>query len=268
MGALGERFRQARLDRHLTLQDAQRETRIHRRFLEALENDDLSILPAPVYARGFIRTYSEYLGIEAEPMVALYLVLRGQDEPLSIQSATTRINNPKPFSMRLLGIGTGVVLLLLLFGYLWSQYNSFVESVRQAEATATPRGAPGAVASPFATPVVVGSGIGTNGVASPAPLGSPVSNTSTLTPVAAPTPVRGIQVEVRITERSWLAVWVDGQAVLAEESRPGFTRTFAADQSVRMRVGNAVGVVVTVNGNTQGALGARGQAIDAFWGRQ
>jgi hypothetical protein len=88
-----------------------------------------------------------------------------------------------------------------------------------------------------------------------------------ISPVAVATPIRGVQVDVRITERTWLAVSVDGQQVMAEEVRPGYTRTFNADQSVRMRVGNAIGVSVTVNGSAQGALGARGQGIEAFWGR-
>jgi cytoskeleton protein RodZ len=264
MGALGDRFRQARLDRHATLQDAQRETRIHRRFLEALENEDVATLPAPVYTRGFIRTYAEYLGLDPEVMISLYQSFRGGDEPLAIQAATTRISNPRPISMRLLGIGTGAILAVLLLGYLWSQYNSFVESVRQVDATPTPRSAVIAAPSPVLTPIVVGAAVPSPAASPGAVAGSPEATTG---PVAVATPIRGVQVDVRITERSWLAVWVDGQPVMAEEVRPGYTRTFNADSSVRMRAGNAIGVVVTINGSAQGALGARGQAIEAVWGR-
>jgi cytoskeletal protein RodZ len=261
MGALGERFRQARLDRQATLHDAQRETRIHRRFLEALENEDVATLPAPVYTRGFIRTYSEYLGLDPEAMVGLYHVFRGPDEPLAIQSATTRIGNPKPISMRLLGIGTAVIFLLLLIGYLVNQYNDFRQSV---EATPTPR--PNLIAPPSPALPSVGGGPVASPVSSPQVSASPEPSV-TIAPVPVATPVRGVQVDVRITERTWLAVTVDGQPVMAEEVRPGYTRTFNADQSVRMRIGNAIGVSVTVNGSAQGALGARGQAIEAFWGR-
>jgi hypothetical protein len=265
MGALGERFRQARLDRHATLQDAQRETRIHRRFLDALENEDVAILPAPVYTRGFIRTYSDYLGLDPEMMLALYHQFRGEEEPLAIQAATTRISNPRPISMRLLGIGTSLILLVLLLGYLWSQYNSFLTSIEQANATPTPRSALIPVPSPVVTPILVGPPVASP-VASPGSLAASPEPTLSI-PVAIPTPMRGVQVDVRITERSWLAVWVDGQSVMAEEVRPGYTRTFNGDSSIRIRVGNAIGVVVTINGSSQGALGARGQAIEAVWGR-
>jgi cytoskeleton protein RodZ len=265
MGALGERFRQARLDRQATLHDAQRETRIHRRFLEALENEDIASLPAPVYTRGFIRTYSEYLGLDPDAMVDLYHVFRGPEEPLAIQAATSRIGNPRPISTRLLGIGTGVILMLLLVGYLWSQYLKFLDSLQQVEATPTPRSSLIGVPSPAVPPIVGGPVV--SPVPSPLVVSSSPEPLATVAPVAAPTPIRGVQVDVRITERTWLAVTVDGQQVMAEEVRPGYTRTFNADQSVRMRVGNAIGVSVTVNGSAQGALGARGTAIEAFWGR-
>jgi hypothetical protein len=75
-------------------------------------------------------------------------------------------------------------------------------------------------------------------------------------------------VEAKAVEKTWLEVWVDGQSVLAETIQPGFTKSYSADQQVRMRVGNAAGVQVVVNGSSQGPLGARGQAVDAIWGRQ
>jgi cytoskeletal protein RodZ len=61
---------EARLARGLTLEDAERGTRISRRFLIALETHDYSVFPAPVYARGFLRTYCRYLGVDPEAQLA------------------------------------------------------------------------------------------------------------------------------------------------------------------------------------------------------
>jgi hypothetical protein len=79
---------------------------------------------------------------------------------------------------------------------------------------------------------------------------------------------KALLVEAKVVDKTWMEVWVDGRSVLAETVQSGFTRSFSADQQVRMRVGNAAGVEVVVNGTTQGPLGVRGQAIDAIWGRQ
>lgn len=62
----------ARRARAITLADVERDTRVSRRYLEALENEDFSIFPAPVYARGFLRTYSRYLGLNPEELLRIF----------------------------------------------------------------------------------------------------------------------------------------------------------------------------------------------------
>jgi hypothetical protein len=81
-------------------------------------------------------------------------------------------------------------------------------------------------------------------------------------------PEKGLVVDAKVVDRTWMEVWVDGRSVMAETVQSGFARSFTAEQQVRMRVGNAAGVQVVVNGTTQGPLGVRGQAVDAIWGRQ
>ena len=53
---IGVELRDARIARGVTLDDAQRATRISRRYLQALEDEDFEALPAPVFARGFLRS--------------------------------------------------------------------------------------------------------------------------------------------------------------------------------------------------------------------
>ncbi|MBH77468.1 MAG: hypothetical protein CL897_04480 [Dehalococcoidia bacterium] len=74
---IGERLIGAREERGLTLEDAERDTRISRRYLQALEDERFDIIPAPVYARGFLRSYSQYLGLETAGLLARF----PQDSP-------------------------------------------------------------------------------------------------------------------------------------------------------------------------------------------
>lgn len=67
---IGEALIRAREARGRSLADAERDTRITRRYLQALEDEQFDLLPAPVYVRGFIRSYSQYLGLEGDPLVA------------------------------------------------------------------------------------------------------------------------------------------------------------------------------------------------------
>ncbi|MCC7365772.1 MAG: helix-turn-helix domain-containing protein [Dehalococcoidia bacterium] len=72
MGELGTWLVRSREARGLTLEDAERDTRISRRYLLALETEQFDVIPAPVYARGFLRSYSQYLGLDPQEMLALF----------------------------------------------------------------------------------------------------------------------------------------------------------------------------------------------------
>ena len=61
---LGEWLRERRETRGLDLARVERDTKIGRRYLEAIEADQLELLPAPVYARGFVHGYARYLGLD------------------------------------------------------------------------------------------------------------------------------------------------------------------------------------------------------------
>ena len=69
---LGDWLIRAREARGLTLEDAERDTRISRRYLQALEDERFDVIPAPVYARGFLRSYSQYLGLDPQEAMARY----------------------------------------------------------------------------------------------------------------------------------------------------------------------------------------------------
>jgi transcriptional regulator with XRE-family HTH domain len=72
MSELGTWLIRAREARGLTLEDAERDTRISRRYLQALEAEQFEVIPAPVYARGFLRSYSQYLGLDPQEVLALF----------------------------------------------------------------------------------------------------------------------------------------------------------------------------------------------------
>src|SRR3970040_548999 len=70
---LGETLQRARQARGITVEDAERATRIPRKYLEALEQENFAILPpVPVYARGFLRSYSGFLGLNPADLLPFF----------------------------------------------------------------------------------------------------------------------------------------------------------------------------------------------------
>lgn len=68
---IGRKLRDIRLERNLSLEEAAEETHIRVHYLQAIENGDLGQLPSSAQARGFIRAYSGYLGLNPESIVGL-----------------------------------------------------------------------------------------------------------------------------------------------------------------------------------------------------
>lgn len=68
----GERLREERLRKKLTLSDVEKAIRIKSSFLAAIERGDYSKLPSSAYAQGFVRNYAEYLGLPTRQILAVF----------------------------------------------------------------------------------------------------------------------------------------------------------------------------------------------------
>jgi len=53
----------------LELSEVERATRIRAKYLKALEDEGFDVLPAAAYAKGFLRTYADFLGLDAQRFV-------------------------------------------------------------------------------------------------------------------------------------------------------------------------------------------------------
>lgn len=73
IGTIGQKLEAARQSKGVTISEAGQATKIMSKYIEAMEADDFGELAAPVYVKGFIRMYAQYLGLDAVPLVNEYL---------------------------------------------------------------------------------------------------------------------------------------------------------------------------------------------------
>ena len=64
MGTLGQYLRNARENRNIDIRDAAQQTRISVNYLKALEEEDFSKLPGPVFVKGFLKSYARFLDLD------------------------------------------------------------------------------------------------------------------------------------------------------------------------------------------------------------
>lgn len=72
MFEIGNALREARVGRNISLQQAEEETKIRVKYIQAMENEDFDVLPAGTYVKGFLRTYAEYLGLDYQVLLDEY----------------------------------------------------------------------------------------------------------------------------------------------------------------------------------------------------
>jgi cytoskeleton protein RodZ len=237
MAALGEEFRSAREARGLTLSDVAEQIHIRSVYLNAIENEDWKAIGAPVYVRGFIRTYARFLGVDGEDAVARFNAAAPPERPVHTAAIDYTDDRERSGPSWLAVLGGLVALLLVAFViYEYWQY-------AKGGTPSRPVGAASAAPQPAAA---------TPGSQSPVPSAAPS---------ASPGAAVHHQLAIRLTQRSWIRVTVDGATKIEGIFPAGTARTFTGS-AADVRAGNAGGVLVTVDGRSSGPMGKEGDVVE------
>jgi len=273
--------------------------RIRPAYLQAIEDGRYDALPGPTYTVGFIRAYSEYLGLDGVEMVRRF---KQESEGLALKRD---LSFPMPLTERSIPGGTILLfaLILAICGYgLWYYLSSTdrarpervgavpsallpkskepapppptaAEASRPTDAVAAP---PPALPPPSIPPTMPAVSPAAQPPAPAAPALPPPSVTpsapqsiASVPPVPPPAPIDpahvfGVtngpsRIVIRATADSWIQVRDSDQKLV-------FTRVMRAGEVYRapdkggltMRVGNAAGLDVEVDGKAAPALGGVG----------
>jgi cytoskeletal protein RodZ len=262
MPGLGEAFRAAREARNLSLSDVADQIHIRTVYLQAIEEEDWSAIAAPVYVRGFIRTYARFLGLDPQIAIEQFNAVAG--ETTTVQApirVTAARSGPSPW-LWVGGAAAALLVGLVAFNYLQLQRSSPTPDTTDATPAAAVTVAAGApihaAASPAAsaTPIVE--------AASAAPQATDAAGSPAASPSPAPSPLptpKTAALAIRVVEKSWLRVVVDGENKEEGVFDKGTQWSFNGKVAT-VRAGNAGGVDVTVNGKDQGRLGAAGDVVE------
>jgi cytoskeleton protein RodZ len=216
--SFGTWLRRQREAREISLREIAERTKISLRYLEAMENDRFEVLPAPVFAKGFLREYARYVGLSPDDVVNHYLSVQ-QPQSSEESEDARRERQARGSWPHWLTLIVAIVLLLGLVALLaflserWRQHRAGGAEAR-----------PPSVA-PLATPVP------------PAP------------PVPAAAPSAPLEVTVDFNQECWVEAVIDGGSRRAEMREQGESMQIEAKQSVVFaKLGNAAAVDIQVNG--------------------
>jgi cytoskeleton protein RodZ len=269
--SFGTWLRRQREMRGVELRDIAERTKISLRYLEAMEDDRFDLLPAPVFAKGFLREYARYVGLSPDEVVNHWLSVQpaGEEERgADVAPGKGRALRPElargagrswlPRVLVLLGV---LLVLGLLAGAVWYALHLRRAPARDVPAPTAPRsgarlrsGPPAApaAASPRAAALSASVGSPAAGLA-PVEVGrAPAATAATAAqragepaPSGEPMP---LEVSLDFTRDCWVEVTVDGKKVLSEERVPGEALQLQARDKVVLTLGNPSAVEAQVNG--------------------
>jgi cytoskeletal protein RodZ len=128
--AVGEQLREAREARGFDLFRVERDTKIRLKYLEALESGDFAELPAEVYARGFLRNYASYLGLDADELVDQWRRETGErpaSSPVLTAPTPVRVRREFRFERIHVVIAAVAVVVLIVASFFTFQLTRFLQ---------------------------------------------------------------------------------------------------------------------------------------------
>ncbi len=254
MLSLGQRFRQQRELRKVSLDTVAQQTKISTRYLHAIETENFQELPSGLFRRSFIRQYALALDLDAEPIEAELDELfgsteagRGSASPPEMPPKRVITVDPMPMHgrewRRDRKLVWAVALLLIAIAAcsgiyaLWQRTQNVqayrvMDAAPQSTITRAPQ-APSPVRPEPSTPL------------------------PTTADRAAP---KKLSVNLSANRRTWVRISSDGKTVFSGVLRARQKKAFQGVEKAKLMVSNAAAVEVVWNGKDIGPLGPGGRA--------
>jgi cytoskeletal protein RodZ len=258
MLSVGETLQRARLDQGLDVAAVAERTKINVRHLEAIEADDRKSLPSSFFYKSFVQQYAKFLSLDTKEIDAEIDRVLSAEAPLPLpgqDNQTWREIPPVqlPGRYRRKRTYASLAALILMLGACSGIYAWW----RQGRLATMFKAAPS---------IPVGERVQPREAATVPPV--PVSLASDQSSAAAqqatlrsPTPGNKVLLDLIAHEETWLSVSSDGKQVFAGILAPNQSKTVEGKEYAKMRVGNAAGIEVRLNGKLLGPLGHRGQVL-------
>jgi cytoskeleton protein RodZ len=247
--SIGQTLIAAREEAGMSVEQVAESTRIRQTLVRAIEHDDYRLCGGDFYTRGHIRSLARTIGLDPTPLIAEF----DQSARATPAPRATAVYESEAASHRERRSGpnwsaamAAVLVLVVVYG---------VAQAVTGGSGANRRGGTASDPSPA--------------VSNTAPA-KPSPSPSATNPSALAQAARGrVTVQVRANGRSWLqASTAGGKELFQGVLQAGQVKTFTDKQKVKLVVGNAGAVGLTVNGTEVGAPGRSGQVVRVQFGPQ
>lgn len=269
--SVGFVLREARIARQISLEQASKDTKIHLNILKNIEADDISSLGA-VYAKSFLRIYSEYLGLDKQDVVSRAENLQppvkaapGRHAQLAADAGKKRMILAQTFvnTLRKINFRQVVILLAVIFlliGFIRLAKRRKIEPAAAKKAVLVKQDVK--KSSDVPKPVVQKRTSGDTAAAA-----KPVVQEIPKSAVVPKPKTDTVEVKEKIVltikakSKNWLQVKMDGKVVFQGILAKGSSETWSAKDKFELWVGDAGALALEFNGQILDRIGRPGQTL-------
>lgn len=229
---IGEKLRQAREKKGLTIEQAQKQTRIHSTVLAALEDGRCDDILTPNYVKSFLKEYSDYLGFDHKAIVGEYLAIHPELKARGMNFSINKADQKSSADLaKIIRITRSAILFLMVISlaiFLSVKTTAFFKNMK---AVKNPQGSKYGKAAKRA---------GISG-ASQKKASSAKNAPFTLT--------------LKVRNPVMVQLKKDGVLIFKRVLPKGTEETLSADNAVNMFIGRAEAIEIIVNGRSLGSPG-------------
>jgi len=285
--AFGANLKRERELRAISLEEISKATKISIRLLSAIEMDRYDILPEGIFRKSFIKTYAKYLGMNEDKVLQEYILATQAASPPSAEEKTSKHKlylNP-PRNVRWI---IPVLLALLMAGILYWYFAGSAEkrkgqtvegtaktasSGSPIEAHSVPASSQPAANPGFSSPSSNAGGAAPAQASLTLPTGSSSSQLKVLGELAKkPEPPPGVsaalppssastelELGINAIQKCWVSVSTGDSPLFSGLLDPEESRKFSLQKPLKLTLGNAGGVRLSVNGKPLAPVGKAGE---------
>ena len=239
--SIGNILREKREERKLSVANVSVETKINKKYIQALEDENFLLIPSHVYAKGFLKAYANFLGLDAKILIdELAAFYKNREEGNKAAVSATKItrmisvpkfpNLPKMPDLPKLKFEKNTMYIALLsffvFIFLLSVYGYVLSHQKRTVLIK---------ANPPATGKII--------------------------PAKVPAKEGQIEVKIEAIGRSWISVTSGAKELYSETLEPGMKLRFVGKE-IKVKAGNGGAVKIYVDGNLLGLMGQDGSVSE------
>lgn len=232
--SVGRKLKEARQTKSLTIEQVQKQTKIHSTVLIGLEEATLHNTLTDTYVRSFLKKYAQFLGLNSAEMVKEYFPAGAENAQANIvpqERLVPKETADTPKFLYMTGLAAGAIMLLVLFVFLAGKISSSLNRskpvAQKASISATKKSQPRAVKS----------------VQKKKPAAKTKSESKEFIPKSTP-----LILEIKVKDSVLVKLKRDGVLLFERVLPKGITEKIVADNSIELDIGKTQSLELILNG--------------------